>query len=122
MRRRCDFDTAVRRGRRAGRRTLVVHAATVVAEAGTSNADVPARIGLVVSKAVGCAVTRNLVKRRLRALARSRVDALPPGTLVVLRANPPAGDASFATLGKDLDVALARVLAALTTQGTGDRR
>ena len=47
-----------------------------------------ARIGFVVSKAVGPAVTRNLVKRRLRHLCRERVADLPPGSLLVLRALP----------------------------------
>lgn len=102
-----DFDTAVRRGRRAGRRTLVVHAA--IAEAPTDDV-APARVGLVVSRAVGPAVVRNRVKRRLRALMRPRVAELPPGALVVLRANPAAGSASAAELSDDLDEALRRAV------------
>ncbi|MBI2243676.1 MAG: ribonuclease P protein component, partial [Nocardioides sp.] len=42
------FREAIRRGRRAGRRTLVVH--LVVGEPAASQ---PVRIGLVVSRAVG---------------------------------------------------------------------
>ncbi len=38
----------------------------------------PTRAGFVVSKAVGGAVVRNKVKRRLRHLMRERVDQLPP--------------------------------------------
>jgi ribonuclease P protein component len=110
-----DFDTAVRRGRRAGRRTLVVHAAVNTAASvgdapSTTGGQPPARVGLIVSRAVGSAVTRNRVKRRLRAAMSSRVDALPPGALVVLRANPPAGVASGQELTGDLDSALRRVL------------
>jgi ribonuclease P protein component len=110
-----DFDTAVRRGRRAGRRTLVVHAAvTAAAPVGDGGAmsddDLPARVGLIVSRAVGSAVTRNRVKRRLRAAMQSRVDALPGGSLVVLRANPPAATATGRELVGDLDSALRRVL------------
>ena len=63
-----------------------------------------------MSKAVGVAVVRNKVKRRLRHLMRQRVDRLPPGSLVVVRALPGAGDADHAQLARDLDAALARLL------------
>ena len=59
-------------------------------------------MGLVVSKAVGPAVTRNLVKRRLRHLAREQLATLPPGSLLVLRALPPAAASSHAALGAEL--------------------
>jgi ribonuclease P protein component len=70
------------------------------------------RVGLVVSKAVGPAVTRNRVKRRLRHLARERVDRLPQGALLVLRALPPAAQASYADLGAELDRCLRGCLSA----------
>jgi ribonuclease P protein component len=65
-----------------------------------------ARAGFVVSKAVGNAVTRNKVRRRLRHLVRPRLADLPDGTLLVVRALPPSAAASFETLGVDLDAAL----------------
>jgi len=64
-------------------------------------------VGLVVSKAVGSAVTRNLVKRRLRSLVRERIEALPAGSRLVVRALPPAASAPYARLGSDLDAAVA---------------
>ena len=70
----------------------------------------PARVGLVVGKTVGSAVTRTRVKRRLRAVAAARVRTLPAGSLVVVRANPAAAEATSADLGADLDRALARLL------------
>ncbi len=76
-----------------------------------------ARIGFVVSKAVGPAVTRNLVKRRLRHLCRERVDSLPAGSLLVLRALPPAAEATYADLASELDRCLARVAAAESVGG-----
>jgi ribonuclease P protein component len=95
-----EFATTVRRGRRAGRRTLVVHLKTdATAE------EAPARVGFVVSKVVGPAVVRNRVKRRLRHLVRGRLDQLPAGSLVVVRATPAAAGAT--TLEADLDSALA---------------
>ena len=63
-----------------------------------------------MSKAVGGAVVRNKVKRRLRHLMRDRVDLFPPGSLVVVRALPGAGDADHAALARDLDAALQRLL------------
>lgn len=75
----------------------------------------PARAGFVVSKAVGPAVVRNLVKRRLRHLVRDRVSLLPPGSLIVVRALPPAGAADYADLERDLDAALRRLLRTETT-------
>jgi ribonuclease P protein component len=65
-----------------------------------------ARAGFVVSKAVGGAVTRNKVRRRLRHLVRSRLAALPAGARLVVRALPAAASASYDTLGTDLDMAL----------------
>ncbi len=69
----------------------------------------PTRVGFVVSKAVGTAVVRNHVKRRLRHLARERLDTLPGSAVLVVRALPPASEASYAELGSDLDRCLDRV-------------
>lgn len=101
--RRDDFATAVRRGRRAGRGTLVAHLAV-----GDPPGGAP-RAGFVVSKAVGGAVVRHRVQRRLRHLVRDRLDALPPGSLLVVRALPPAATATGDVLGRDLDAALTAV-------------
>lgn len=75
-------------------------------------AGAPARIGLVVSRAVGPAVTRNLVKRRLRHLLRDRVDSLPPGATLVVRALPAAAVTPYAALGEEVDRLLASCTAA----------
>lgn len=114
LRRRQDFGEAVRRGRRAGRLLLVVHMRRAATDATDPHvpgeSTPPARAGFVVSKAVGGAVQRNLVKRRLRHLVRERLSLLPPGSLVVVRALPGAGGADHAQLALDLDAALARLL------------
>ncbi|MDC7337986.1 ribonuclease P protein component [Streptomyces lydicus] len=110
LRRREDFATAVRRGRRAGRPLLVVHCRSGATDPHASGECVPpTRAGFVVSKAVGNAVVRNRVKRRLRHLLRERLDRLPAGSLVVVRALPGAGDAAHDELARDLDAALARL-------------
>ncbi|GAA5189041.1 hypothetical protein GCM10023322_41070 [Rugosimonospora acidiphila] len=67
----------------------------------------PARAGFVVSKAVGIAVVRNRVKRRLRDLVRERIGDLQPGTDLVVRALPGVATRSYSQLAADLDGALA---------------
>nr|WP_206313602.1 ribonuclease P protein component [Streptomyces coryli] len=110
LRRREDFATAVRRGRRAGRPLLVVHMNSGTGPHAPGDIGPPARAGFVVSKAVGGAVQRNLVKRRLRHLMRDRLPELPAGSLVVVRALPGAATADHDQLGSDLDSALRRLL------------
>ena len=102
LRRSTEFTAAVRGGRRAGRNTVVVH--LLIDEPVQAST---ARAGFVVSKAVGNAVTRNKVRRRLRHLVRSRLADLPDGTQLVVRALPASASASFESLGNDLDDALA---------------
>jgi ribonuclease P protein component len=106
------FREAIRSGRRAGRRTLVVH--LWVDETGTASIDRPVRVGFVVSKAVGNAVVRNQVKRRLRHLAREHVSTLPGSAVLVVRALPPAAGATSAELGADLERCLQRTRAEVT--------
>ena len=101
-----DFAAIFRgpRGARAGSTLIVVHANQADARAGQ-----PPRVGFVVSKAVGNAVVRNRTKRRLRALMAARVDAVPAGTDLVIRANPVAAQANSASLAVELDALLTRV-------------
>jgi ribonuclease P protein component len=70
-----------------------------------------------VSKAVGSAVVRNRVKRRLRAQVADRLDRVPAGVDLVVRANPASAGATSDELGQHLDRALGRVLPALSGQG-----
>ncbi|MGW3601764.1 MULTISPECIES: ribonuclease P protein component [unclassified Micromonospora] len=120
LRRSTDFAAAVRGGRRAGRGAVVVHL-TVPATAdlstptspeparntGAEQLSAPTRAGFVVSKAVGNAVVRNRVRRRLRALVRERLAALPIGSTLVVRALPATAEASYPRLAADLDAAIA---------------
>ncbi|GAB3687065.1 ribonuclease P protein component [Angustibacter aerolatus] len=106
MRRSEDFRLAVRRGRRSGTRSVVGH--LVLPEPGSSLE--PAQVGLVVSKAVGGAVVRNLVKRRLRHLAADRLASVPAGSRLVLRALPASATVSSAVLAADLDRVLLRLV------------
>ena len=108
MRRSEEFRLTTRRGRRAGRPRLVAH---LLAPEPAERADAaPARVGFVVSKAVGGSVVRHRVARRLRHLVRERLPVLPQGSLLVVRATPQSADADSAALGDDLDRALGRLI------------
>ena len=101
------FRRAVRKGRRAGCSTMVLHLwVDPDAEPG------PVQVGFTVSKAVGNAVTRNRVKRRLRHLTREHLlalEGLPGRAALVVRALPASAEASYAALGADLGRTLDRV-------------
>lgn len=58
-----------------------------------SGAGPESRVGFVVSKAVGGAVVRNRVKRRLRHLVARQLVGSPTGLDVVVRALPAAATA-----------------------------
>jgi ribonuclease P protein component len=104
MRRRDDFSAAVRGGSRAGRRLLTGHLLIRPAS------DAPALVGFVVSRAVGGAVVRNRVRRRLRSAAGGYLDSLPAGSLLVVRANPQAATARQADLAAELNLVIATLL------------
>lgn len=107
MRRPEEFKSVLRSGRRAGGATL---SASVLLAAGAVPEDAGPKVGFVVSRAVGSAVVRNRVKRRLRELMRGRLACLPPGCSLVVRAHPAAAGASQADLAADLDLVLGRLL------------
>jgi ribonuclease P protein component len=107
------FRRTARFGRRAGSAALVVH--LLEGESG------PVRVGFVVSKAVGNAVIRNRVRRRLRHLVAPQLTALPPGSELVIRALPASASMDSAELGVELTRCLdrARRVDAPATARTG---
>ena len=108
LRRPADFTATLRRARTARADGMIVLHAAVDP---VSDPPTPPRVGFVVPRAVGPAVTRNRVRRRLRHLLRARLTALPPGTRLVVRVLPGAAAASSAALGEALDSALRSLLA-----------
>jgi ribonuclease P protein component len=95
LRRSDDFRAVMRQGGKAGTPSVVVYLAQ------TGNAKSMA--GFAVSRAVGGAVTRNLIKRRLRAIMAALLPTLPAGTGVA--------EFSFARLQRDVADAVARAQA-----------
>lgn len=94
-----DFSTTVRSGVRNGRRNVVLYAAAIAA-------DEPSRIGFIVSKGVGNAVVRNLVKRRLREAGAASLREYGTGFAIVVRALPASAAASWDQLLADYNAAL----------------
>lgn len=113
LRKPSDFTSVMRGGsglgaRRAGTTRLAVHRGPVDPLVTATH---PARVGFVVSGAVGNSVVRHGVTRRLRALMAERISSCPDGMRLVVRANPAARQATSSELARDLDRMLAKVLA-----------
>ncbi len=97
-----DFRSTFRKGTRAGDSLLVVHTRT--------DEDRGNRlVGFVVPKReIKSAVRRNRVKRKLRHIMRSRLDTIPEGGRVVVRANAQAYGRDSHELAIHLDSAMKR--------------
>jgi len=80
-----EFERAYRQGRSHGNRHFVVY----TFPRGAPD-DAPARLGLSVSRKVGGAVDRNLVKRLLREAFSAESAVVPAGHDVVVVARPSA--------------------------------
>jgi len=90
-----DFRAVIRRGRRVAATNAILHVLHREQQG-------PSRLGFVVAKSVGNAVTRNLVKRRLRAAGIDVIAMMGDGVDVVIRALPASAEASWATLHAEI--------------------
>ncbi len=86
-----DFDAVYRKGRSVSTRFLVLY--SFVREDEDAAATNGARLGLAVSRKIGGAVTRNRLKRQLRAAFDELRDTVPGGRDYVLIARPGLADA-----------------------------
>ncbi len=90
-----DFRSTVRGGVRVGTPNALLYVAS-------RSESQPTRVGLIVSKTVGNAVTRNLVARRLRSIGHEFVVRRPRGADLVIRALPGSAGVSWATLQSEI--------------------
>lgn len=117
-----DFTAVTRQGRRARSGGLLVYllpgeAAPGVAASGAVRPAEPrmpsdqtaSKAGLIVGRTVGGSVVRHRVSRRLRAQLATRLDRLPSGCQLVVRALPAAATESSSELARDLDIAVRRL-------------
>ena len=93
IRRRLEFLRVYRVGRRVHRRGFVLHCAFNGLEFD--------RLGMAVSRRVGCAVVRNRAKRRLRELFRRNKSRSKAGVDLVFSAKPQLATLSFADMEKE---------------------
>jgi ribonuclease P protein component len=101
-----DYRNTVRRGRKSA----TAHCVVYVNAPKPPGADV--RFGFIVAKSVGNAVVRNTVRRRLKAIARTKLSVLPEGTDVVIRALPGTLDVPWSTLLEEISVVIDKGLRA----------
>lgn len=94
-----DFKSSVRRGRRMN----TGHAVLYVTVRDSSQ---PTRFGFIVGKNVGGAVTRNLVRRRLRSIARELIVENETGRDLVIRALPGVEQLAWDTLHTEISDAV----------------
>lgn len=101
-----DFRATVRRGRRFATPNTVVYVARM------QEVSEP-KFGFIITKAVGSAVTRNLLRRRLRSIGRDilATHAVAPGlvgTNVVVRVLPNAASISWSSLHEEVEHAVSQ--------------
>jgi ribonuclease P protein component len=68
----------------------------------------PTRFGFIVAKTVGNAVTRNLMRRRLRSVGHDVLATHAVGTDVVIRALPGSAEVSWANLHDEIFASIDR--------------
>lgn len=90
------FKRTYTEGKSAATKDLVLYSLNLTSDEQT-------KVGLSVGRKVGNAVTRNKVKRRLRAVVRDYADALEPGFFLVFVVRPRAALSSFADLRASVD-------------------
>jgi ribonuclease P protein component len=107
-----DFDAVYRHGRSVSTRFLVLY--WFPREDG-ADAATGARLGLAVPKAVGSAVVRNRIKRRLREAFQARLPELPQDQDYVLVVRPGFAEAvearGFDWLGERVEEILGKAAA-----------
>ena len=90
-----DFRATMRRGRRLSTEHAILYFAPRASNQ-------PARFGFVVAKSVGGAVTRNLMRRRLRAVGHELIGRGYTATDVVVRALPGSEKLSWTSLHQEI--------------------
>ncbi|HEV2299251.1 MAG TPA: ribonuclease P protein component [Candidatus Acidoferrales bacterium] len=98
--RRAEFEAVYRGGRRRSSATFVIFL--------RANGSEKTRFGMSVKKALGNAVARNRVRRRVREILRLHREEILPGWDVVIHPNRTAGTMKFAKLEAELLALLPR--------------
>jgi ribonuclease P protein component len=81
----------------------------LVADQRNGTPDQAPRLGVTVSRRVGCAVVRTRVKRRVREWFRRNRGLFPTGKDIVVIARPAAAEIPSVEVGRELEGALRRL-------------
>lgn len=100
-----EYRRVVRTGNRVGGAFCITYA--VSRSTDTSPAD--PRFGYIISKAVGNAVTRNLLRRRMKTVTEELIREGVSDVDVVFRALPRAAEASFDELRREMLRAMSKL-------------
>lgn len=117
IRRGADYRAVVRTGYRVGGKHCLAHAVLLYPESDqnenvsreTLAADLTPRFGFIITKAVGKAVTRNLVRRRMQSICDEAVREGFTGATVVFRVFPQAATVDYQELRHSVIKQLNRV-------------
>ena len=101
-----DYRQVVRKGNRVGGAFCITYA---VPRSTTASEVAPARFGYIISKAVGNAVTRNLLRRRMKFVTDELIREGVTGADIVFRALPKASTASFAEMRREMRRAVTKM-------------
>jgi len=85
-----EFATATKLGRRITGTSLIGYLYS-------ANNNQPAKLGLIVGKSVGNSVVRHRIARQIRHAVRKKLNQLPNGTLLVVRAMKKPENAFYET-------------------------
>lgn len=95
-----DFRSTMKAGRKVSSDHLVIYLKREASE------ETKSRFGFVVAKSTGGAVKRNLVKRRMREIARELLAEIPAGLTVVIRTLPGSAELDWKNLRQELRTAV----------------
>jgi len=101
--RRGDFDRVYREGQRRSSKQFVVFY--------RANGGTESRFGSSVKRALGSAVERNRIRRRIREMVRLRRQEIAPGWDIVMHPRRTVATADFAALTQELLALLKQALA-----------
>lgn len=75
------------------------------------------RYGFIISRAVGGAVVRNRIRRRLKAICAEHLRAAESGFDIVIRVHPAAAEASFTQLHEEVFAQVSKLSTQRSTHG-----
>ncbi len=121
LRKHADFQRVYKAGRKQFVRQMAYFFALRDADTAARSETEGPRVGLTVPKALGNAVARNRIKRRLREAVRSAIPLLSAPVDVVLHPRRSVLDADFAVIQREVET-IFRTVQARSEQPAAEKR